>query len=306
MALGESLFYDTRLSKNGRFSCATCHQPDKYFTDQIALSANIHGNPLPRNTPTLVNAAYQTTYFWDMRAWNLELQAKAVIDNALEMHGSIDSVCRLLNRDEKLLGQVREAYRNPDININAGLVTSLLAIYQRSLTGLNSPFDRYMLGNEQAISPDAVAGFNLFMGKAKCGTCHFIPLFSGLVPPDYNKMESEIIGTPSTRANHSLHNDSGRYHINPVPAYLHAFKTPTVRNASFTFPYMHNGVYHTLEEVVDFYNKGGGEGTGYTVPGQTLPSDPLNLTETESKQLVAFINSLTDEIGILSQVAKGK
>ena len=295
LALGEALFYDTRLSKNNRFSCATCHQPEKYFTDQIALNENIHGNPLERNTPTLLNAAFQSSYFWDMRAWNLELQAKAVIDNALEMHGSLDSVCQQLNKDEKLLSEFRQAYGSMNMDINGASVTSLLALYQRSLTGLNSPFDRYMLGEENIIPEDAINGFNLFMGKAKCGTCHFIPLFSGLVPPAFDRMESEIIGVPANAKNSTLHKDSGRYHINPVPAYLHAFKTPTVRNASGTFPYMHNGIYQTLEQVMEFYNLGGGEGLGYAVPGQTLPADPLELSKEEIASIIVFLNQLSDE-----------
>lgn len=295
VAIGRQLFYDTRLSNNGKFSCATCHQPDKYFTDQVALSDNIHGNKLPRNTPSLVNAAFQTAYFWDMRVLNLEMQAKAVIDNSFEMHGSLEAVATKLNEDKALVEQCRKFYNNPTLTISPSLVTSLLASYQRTLVDFNSDFDNYMTGKQAGIDSNVIAGFNLFMGKAKCATCHFPPTFAGLVPPYFDKMESEVIGVAADKQNKKLDPDEGRFVIHPVEAFRHAFRTPTVRNAAHTFPYMHNGAYSTLEEVVDFYNKGGGAGLGLDVPNQTLPPDALNLTATEKMQLVTFMQSLSSK-----------
>jgi len=293
-ALGEKLFYDTRLSNNGKFSCATCHQPEMYFGDNNALSDNIHGTPLSRNTPALMNTVFQTNFFWDMRVNNLEMQARQVVDNQFEMHGSLTDVCKLLSKDRTLTSQMEDVFNTKD-TISEMQVMRALAAYQRTLIGYNSPFDDYMNGDDKAISEDAIAGFNLFMGKAKCGTCHFAPTFSGLVPPYYDKMESEVLGTPSTNMGNTADKDKGRGELFPAASYMHAFKTPTVRNAAQTFPYMHNGVYNTLEEIVDFYNKGGGEGLGYSVPNQTLPFDSLSLSAKEQKQIVVFMQALTDK-----------
>jgi cytochrome c peroxidase len=293
-ALGKKLFFDPRLSMHEKFSCATCHQPEKYYTDQLPLSDNIHGTPLSRNTPGLINTAFQTNYFWDMRVLNLEMQARSVIENANEMHGSLDKVAEKLNNDEPLKNAFQSVYGG-EINkaISPERITAALAAFQRTLSDFESPFDDYMNGNDTVVTMDAVAGFNLFMGKAKCATCHFPPTFAGLVPPFFDKMESEVIGTPATAANNKKDADPGRYAIHPVPAWENSFKTPTVRNSEFTFPYMHNGVYKTLEQVVDFYNAGGGAGMGIDYPNQTLPTDSLHLNDTEKKQLVVFMKSLS-------------
>jgi cytochrome c peroxidase len=134
------------------------------------------------------------------------------------------------------------------------------------------------------------------MGKAKCGTCHFMPLFNGVVPPHFNTMESEVIGVPSTnKSPYTLDADSGKYSMYQSMLHLHAFKTPTIRNASKTAPYMHNGVYADLQSVLDFYNKGGGKGLGINVTNQTLPSNPLNLSTTEIQAIIQFIETLTDQ-----------
>ena len=136
---------------------------------------------------------------------------------------------------------------------------------------------------------------NLFMGKAKCATCHFAPVFNGTVPPNFAKTEHEVVGTPKDKAGSALSDDTGRYMFNQMPQLKGAFKTPGLRNVAVTAPYMHNGVYDTLEEVVDFYNKGGGLGMGLPADNQTLPFDKLSLTDAEMKALVAFMKALTDE-----------
>lgn len=295
--LGKKLFYDNRLSMNEKHSCATCHQPEKFFTDQLALSENIHGNLLSRNTPGLINTAFQTNYFWDMRVLNLEMQARSVIENVNEMHGSLDRIADKLNQDRNI-SQLFLSVFGGDSNkaVSPDRITHAIAAFQRTLSNFDSPFDHYMNGNDTAIGSNAIAGFNLFMGKAKCATCHFPPTFAGLVPPFYDKMESEVIGTPATAANNKKDPDPGRYAIHPVEVWQHSFKTPTVRNIEFTFPYMHNGAYQTLEQVVDFYNVGGGLGLGLDYPNQTLPSDSLRLTLVEKNQLIAFMKSLTAKV----------
>jgi cytochrome c peroxidase len=168
--------------------------------------------------------------------------------------------------------------------------------YVRSLVLLNSRFDEYMRGSKAAMTQEEVNGFNLFMGKAKCGTCHYMPLFNGTFPPRYIKIETEIIGVPKAIGKNIIDDDMGRYVIVPVESQKHAFKIVTVRNAARTAPYMHNGVFITLQQVLDFYNKGGGIGLGIKVDNQTLPSDKLNLTDKESAEIIVFIKSLDSRI----------
>ncbi len=155
-----------------------------------------------------------------------------------------------------------------------------------------------MNGNP-VLNKSEINGFNLFMGKAKCGTCHFMPLFSGAKPPRYYFIESEVIGVPATidKKKSTLDNDSGRYLITGSKIHLFSFKTPTLRNVALTAPYMHNGVFKTLEEVVDFYNNGGGKGIGIAPSNQSLPFDKLNLSVKEKKDIIAFMRSLTDTVG---------
>ena len=161
---------------------------------------------------------------------------------------------------------------------------------------MNARFDQYMRGNSKALTTPEKNGFNLFMGKAKCGTCHFMPLFNGLVPPEFVETESEVLGVPKTKD--SLHaeldSDLGKFNFTRSVVHKHAFKTPTLRNVELTAPYMHNGVFSTLEEVMDFYNKGGGKGLNIAPDNQTLPFDKLELSKKEISDVIAFMKALTD------------
>jgi len=132
------------------------------------------------------------------------------------------------------------------------------------------------------------------MGKAKCGTCHFAPLFNGVLPPDLVKSEAEVIGVPAVAGGKQIDKDSGIYNIHPAAPFLYSFKTPSLRNIALTAPYMHNGVFKTLEEVLDFYNRGGGKGTEINLPNQTLSSAPLQLTKDEQRKIISFLYTLTD------------
>ena len=134
------------------------------------------------------------------------------------------------------------------------------------------------------------------MGKAKCGTCHFMPLFSGAKPPRYYYMESEVIGVPesASKIKPRLDKDSGRFNTTRFDIHLFSFKTSSLRNIALTAPYMHNGVFNTLDEVVDFYDKGGGKGLGIAPPNQSLPFEKLDLTASEKKDIIAFMKTLTD------------
>ena len=159
-----------------------------------------------------------------------------------------------------------------------------------------------MRGDDAALTADEVRGFNVFMGKAQCGICHFIPLFNGNVPPEFTNSESEVIGVPRRADNRRpsaarpsaarIDSGEGRYINTKMAPLRYAFKTPILRHAAQTVPYMHNGVYKTLDEVVDFYDRGGGTGLGFDLPNQTLPEGKLNLTVSEKKALVAFLKVL--------------
>ncbi len=185
------------------------------------------------------------------------------------------------------------AFPHEDKNrIDTFEVMNAIGSYIRSLVLLNSRFDEYMRGRQSAMDSTEINGFNLFMGKARCATCHYMPLFNGSFPPRFNKSEVEVIGVPKSRSQNEIDPDMGRYDIVKVESVKHAFKISTVRNAARTAPYMHNGVYTTLEQVMDFYNKGGGAGLGIKLSNQTLPADKLNLTEKEISEVIAFIKSL--------------
>ncbi len=291
--LGEKLFYDNRLSSNNTRSCGTCHDPGKGFTDGLTTSIALSAGFVKRNAPTLLNAALQPSLFYDLRSTSLENQAADVITNKDEMHGNLHEMVRVLETDTSYTALLNRAWPGEN-RWTPFHLQNALASYIRSLTGLNSRFDQYMQGIQTALEEEEKRGFNLFMGKAKCGTCHFMPLFNGTVPPAFGKIESEVIGVPLTAAGKQPDTDPGRFALYKLEPYKNAFKTPTVRNIALTAPYMHNGIYRTLEEVVDFYEKGGGAGLGLDVGNQTLPFDKLQLSKEEKKAIIAFMKSLTD------------
>ncbi|GGA80653.1 cytochrome-c peroxidase [Flavobacterium palustre] len=289
--LGKLLFNDPVLSGNNSRSCASCHHADKAFTDGMEKALSFDGKSfVKRNTPTLTNIAFQRVFFFDSRVNYIEDQAVAVITNADEMHGSLEEAAQKIKKDEKYIQKFEKAF--PKKGITAFEIKNALASYIRTLSKFDSKFDAYMR-NEVAFTADEKAGFNLFAGKAKCATCHFIPLTNGTVPPNFMKSESEVLGVPD--ANGKLDTDLGKYNLTKALIHQYSFKTPTIRNITLTAPYMHNGVFKTLEEVVDFYNEGGGKGLGFSLENQTLPEDKLNLTDLEKKQLVDFMKSLTDK-----------
>jgi len=298
-ALGKQLFYDPIISGNQKMSCATCHDPKKAFTDGNARSfSNLQGKTVLRNAPTLLNAVYADRFFYDLRAFTLEQQAEHVIFNSSEFNTAYAEILQKLNASPAYVQKFKKLFDREEINREK--FSKALASYVLSLNSFNSPFDKFVRNETSEITQEVKNGFNLFMGKANCGTCHFAPTFSGLVPPFYSENESEILGVLANpqEAISKMDPDKGRY-ANQIlsekaPIYEHSFKTTTTRNVELTAPYFHNGAYQTLEEVVEFYNKGGGEGLGFSVYNQTLSPDPLNLTEKEKKELIAFMKSLND------------
>ncbi|MBL0740954.1 cytochrome c peroxidase [Chryseolinea lacunae] len=301
-ALGRLLFFDPVLSGSNTRACASCHNPGQAFTDGKAKSVafNFKGD-VARNAPTLINAGFQKSQFWDQRVTFIEDQVNNVIVNPLEMHGHMEESARKLMESEAYRTLFKNAFGQD--SITKPQIQSALASYIRSLTGLNARFDKYLRGDRSMLSQQEVDGFNVFMGKAKCGTCHFMPLFNGTVPPLYLETESEVLGVPAKAdtMHATVDGDRGKQLTYNRDLHAHAFKTSTVRNAALTAPYMHNGVYVTLEDVIDFYNRGGGAGLGIDLGNQTLPRDRLQLTQKEKKQLVAFIQTLTDTTGLTAR-----
>jgi cytochrome c peroxidase len=289
--LGKLLFNDPVLSGNNTRSCASCHHADKAFTDGLEKAVTLDGKQMiKRNTPTLSNIAFQRSFFYDSRVNYLEDQAIAVITNENEMHGSLEKSVSDLKKSKKYAADFKKAFPNKEIT--AFEIKNVLASYIRSLSNYDSRFDGFMRGEEK-FNLDEIAGFNLFAGKAKCATCHFIPLTNGTIPPNFDKSESEVLGVPGK--DKKIDGDLGKFDLTKAEVNRYSFKTPTIRNIALTAPYMHNGVFKTLEEVIDFYDGGGGNGLGFNLPNQTLPTDKLKLTLLEKKQLIAFMKTLTDK-----------
>jgi cytochrome c peroxidase len=290
IALGKLLFNDPILSGDNSRSCASCHHSDKAFADGMEKAVSFDGKAfLERNTPTLKNIAFQRAFFADSKVNYLEDQAVAVITNKQEMHGDLEAAALKIKTNKDYVSRFKSAF--PSNVINAFAIKNTLASYIRSLSNYDSKFDGYMRG-ELVFTADEKAGFNLFSGKAKCASCHFIPLTNGTVPPHFDRSESEVLGVPNSK--NKLDADLGKYSITKAAIHRNSFKTPTIRNIELTAPYMHNGVFKTLEEVIDFYNEGGGEGLGFELNNQTLPTDKLNLSPLEKKQLIVFMRTLTD------------
>lgn len=292
--LGKQLFNDRIMSGNGERSCASCHYKRKGYADGLKQNVAINSNePLLRNTPSLWNVAFQTKLFYDSRVTSLEKQSLAVIHNPLEMGGNFDTILEKINKQESYREAFMRIYNQKATQLN---VIDALSCFTQSLISFDSRFDQYIRSEGDDLSESEKAGFNLFAGKAKCATCHFIPLFNGLVPPKYKETESEILGVPiSAKGKPTLDPDQGKFLYTGLDIHAYAFKTSGIRNSELTAPYMHNGVFATLEEVVEFYNNGGGIGAGISLEYQTLPSDSLKLSKKEVNEIVSFIKSLTDE-----------
>ena len=185
-------------------------------------------------------------------------------------------------------------YTPEETNVSLTHIVSAITFYYADFSYYYAPFDDAM-NNTAHLKEVEKKGFNLFMSKAQCATCHFVPQFNGVKPP-YTGSEFEIIGVPEDSNYVRLSPDKGRYEINPVNEMLNAFRTGTVRNAIHTKPYMHNGVFQNLDQVIDLYNAGGGAGKNLVVDNQTLSPDSLNLTQEEKNNLMAFIQSLNENI----------
>ncbi|MCR4318727.1 MAG: cytochrome-c peroxidase [Candidatus Brocadiaceae bacterium] len=276
--LGRKLYFDPRLSGNNWISCATCHNPVLGFADGLP---RMLGGPASkeggRNSPTIINSAYNELQFWDGRAATLEEQALGPIQNPNEMFETLDNVVRKLSGIPEYVNAFKEVFGT---GITADGIARAIAAFERTIVFANSPFDKYMLGDEHAMSESAKRGMNLFNGKAECIKCHNGPNFTD------NKFHN--IGVP---AEVPLKEDLGRYNVTKKDSDKGAFKTPTLRNITDTAPYMHNGFFPTLFEVVQFYNGGGGRSEN-----KSPDIHGLHLTGEEVNNLIEFMKALTGEL----------
>jgi cytochrome c peroxidase len=301
ISLGRKLFSEPALSGNGTRSCASCHVPNHAFADGLPRAESLagHGARVARNTPTVINAALQPSQFADERAVTLEDQVRQVLLSPTEMGSSLDASAARLASSAQYRTAFAHAFGSGTAPVTPERLQRALAAYVRSLVALDSRFDRAVRGDTALLTAEERRGFNVFMGKGGCGACHFAPLFSGNTPPLYLGSDVEVIGTAvSPNRPGALDPDSGRVRIDHRPEHLRAFKTPSLRNVALTAPYMHNGTFATLEQVIRFYDGGGGQGAGARLANQTLSADSLHLSAVEVRAIIAFLGTLTDTSGL--------
>jgi cytochrome c peroxidase len=261
VALGRQLFFDRRLSADGSISCASCHNPGRAFADARPVAVGIFGRRGTRNAPSLINRAWGRSFFWDGRTTTLEAQVLRPIEDPNEMGSSVAAGARRVGRSPD---ELRDA----------------LASYVRSILAGNSAFDRYAAGDRRALSPEAQAGLRVFRGKGNCSTCHIGPTLT-----------DEAFHNTGVAVRDGRVIDVGRAAVTGRAADRGAFKTPTLREVARTAPYMHDGSLATLEDVIDFYDRGGR-------PSPALDADirPLNLSAAEKRALAAFLRALSGDV----------
>jgi cytochrome c peroxidase len=274
IALGKTLFFDKQLSGDRTMSCATCHDPDKGFSDGRVKAIGFGGKELPRHSPTVLNAAYNSFQFWDGRATSLEEQARGPITSAAEMNLADESeLIRRLQADPRYQWKFEEVFGEGPSLSN---VARAIAAYERTLVTRNSRFDRYARGDKKALTHEEKEGLALFLGKARCSQCHSGPNFTD------NKFYNLGVAEAS---------DAGRYVVTKQADDLGAFKTSGLRDVTRHAPYMHDGSLATLEAVVNYYDRGGDE-----AKNKSQLMTRLELTPEEKRNLVAFLRSLTGEM----------
>lgn len=281
VALGQQLFFDKILSLDQSISCASCHQPQFAFADSLAFSIGVGGKKGTRNTPSVMNMAFRPYFFYDGRAATLEEQALVPIENPIEMHLDFKVAIKRINENEEYIRLFEKIYAARPDSIN---VLNALAEFQKSLESNGSaPHDQWLNDiDETAMSDSQIRGRELFLEKAKCFDCHFTPDFTG--------DEFRNVGLYDGKE----WSDRGRFEITQDSTDLGKFKVPGLRNVALTAPYMHNGQFKSLEEVVAFYSNPY-EFVANPINIDTLMIEPLNLSSTEQLDLVNFLHSLTDK-----------
>ena len=272
--LGRLLYFDKRISADGTLSCASCHHPSKGFTDQAPVSTGVRGQKGGINSPTVINRAYGMLQFWDGRAASLEAQAVGPMANPIEMGNSHPAVIETLKKIPGYRTRFKAVFGSDDISLDN--VAKAIATFERTVLSGNAPYDKYRLGNKSAMTASQIRGMNVFFNKAKCDKCH--------ENANFTLNAFHHLGVGQNKPNP----DPGRFDVTKKPSDFGAFKTPTLREIEHTFPYMHDGSLKTLEEVVDFYDKGG-------IPNKNLDEEikKLNLAAQDKTDLVAFMKALS-------------
>lgn len=272
--LGRTLYFDPRLSADDTVSCASCHSPDNGFTDNKTVSTGIRGQTGSRNSPTVINRLYGTSQFWDGRATSLEEQSKGPLTNPVEMGMKDDDT--LVTKLAGIKGYAEWFKKAFGRDLNIDDLAKAIASFERTVVSDDSNYDRYLSGDQSALKASERRGLAVFQGKGLCIICH----------GGYNFTDESFhnLGVGMDKPNPDL----GRHSQTKAEQDKGAFKTPTLRDIASTGPYMHDGSEKTLEDVVDFYNRGG-------TPNANLDMamKRLDLDQKESEDLVAFMKSLS-------------
>lgn len=308
VALGQALFFDKRISADGSISCAACHDPAAAFTSKEAVAIGMNGQKGTRNAPTILNAMFSESYFWDGRARSLEEQVKQPLLNSVEM--GMQNEAALTERVSSI-DEYRRRFRRvfPREGITLETIARAIAAYERTLLSRDSPFDRFLQGEQSAMTVNQQNGWKLFRGKAKCIECHThsasTPFFTDFkfyntgVMAQGQGFESIAFREVSTKTESAAagalahtpeFSELGRFLVTRQPKDIGAFKTPTLRDIELTGPYMHNGSIKTILEVIRFYNQGGVKN-----PYLNEKMQPLDLTDAEISNLVEFLRALTSD-----------
>jgi cytochrome c peroxidase len=271
--LGRQLYFDGRLSANGQISCATCHDPKTGWAGHDATDTGVGGRVGNRNSGTIVNSGYMKYQFWDGRAASLEEQALGPIHNPVEMGETLENVVRKLNAIPGYKRQFQDVFHS---DVTTDGIAKAIASFERTIVSGPSPYDQFLGGDKKALSSEALRGMEIFNGKGTCVACHSGRLFSD------QSFHNLGIGM------HAATPDVGREAVTKDLKDHGKFKTPGLRNAANTYPYMHDGQTSTLEAVIELHNKGG-------IPNSNLDPliKPLGLTDREKEDLLAFLNALT-------------
>lgn len=269
IALGKQLYFDKRLSRDNTISCASCHASEKGYSNADQFATGFKGQKGGRNSPTVINAAYNRFHFWDGRAGSLEEQALGPIANPIEMNLTIKEAVDRINAIPGYKKQFQKVFGS---DATADTIAKAIATYERTILCGDAPYDRFKAGDKKALSESAQRGMKLFFGKASCSACHAGPNFTD------NAFHNIGVGMEAKEP------DTGRKAISKLGGDHGSFKTPTLRDVARSAPYMHDGSIQTLKEVVEHYNKGG-------VPNEFLDEEifKLNLTPQDVNDLVTFM-----------------
>lgn len=275
IALGRKLFFDKRLSLDGSISCASCHDPQKAFSDQRSKSIGINGQLSERNAPSILNAAFLKTAMFDAHLATLELQAIVPIQEPVEMGHNMKILIKQLRQIPEYQAAAQAIFGR---DFDAWVLTRSLAAFERSLLSMNAPFDQYMAGNKKAMSKDQLAGWRIFSDELYCTKCHPAPYFT-----TYEAANNGLY------ASYEGKSDQGRFRIHHDSSDIGKFKIPSLRNLPLTYPYMHDGSIHSMEAALAHYQRGG---AGHPLQDPRILS--FELTSKEKAQLLAFFDALVD------------